>query len=237
MIKSTKQQERTRYRTEPNSNRISKEVGAANRISGFYEEQQRRVRMTQQPNRPQQGDVDVDSQELNIKRQLRGLNQKTATKQKGASITASEERINVANKSEIRRAPRTVAKTGVIPRVRKVAQPGIRQSTVTRHGEPDPGIARQKNRPQLLRRVTPSSATVPTTRRKRSKSLDWSCPPMMLYFSLLMGVGNVSIHGLDLLIAWPFHQASVMYDVVFLICGAILAGMSWHTYKAREKYR
>jgi hypothetical protein len=35
----------------------------------------------------------------------------------------------------------------------------------------------------------------------------------------------------DMVIGWPFGQASILMDVVFVICAAGLGYMSWATYK------
>lgn len=41
----------------------------------------------------------------------------------------------------------------------------------------------------------------------------------------------VLMFGLDLAIKIPFGRASVMMDVMLLLCGAALAYMSWTTYR------
>jgi len=37
--------------------------------------------------------------------------------------------------------------------------------------------------------------------------------------------------GLDLATGWPFHRYSLLMDVAYLICGALLMYLSWNTYR------
>lgn len=110
---------------------------------------------------------------------------------------------------------------------------GPRKATATVIPRPD--VSWQKKN---VTAVQPFGQTViaATCPQKRARRIDWSIPAIMIYFSLVMGVVIVLLHGLDILVGWPFHQASIMYDVVFLACGAILAGMSWHTYQERVRF-
>jgi hypothetical protein len=41
----------------------------------------------------------------------------------------------------------------------------------------------------------------------------------------------VLMFGLDLAIQIPFGRASAMMDIMLLVCGAMLAYMSWSTYR------
>jgi len=41
----------------------------------------------------------------------------------------------------------------------------------------------------------------------------------------------VLLFGLDLAIQWPFHRYSLLMDVTYCICGALLMYLSWHTYR------
>ncbi len=56
-------------------------------------------------------------------------------------------------------------------------------------------------------------------------------PKYLTYFGLasagLIGV----IFLLDLILGWPFKGASLLMDVIFIVCAAVLAFLSWTTMK------
>lgn len=41
----------------------------------------------------------------------------------------------------------------------------------------------------------------------------------------------ILLFGLDLATEWPFHRYSLLMDVGYCICGALLVFLSWHTYR------
>lgn len=73
-------------------------------------------------------------------------------------------------------------------------------------------------------------------RRTRSRGIAWAAPAIMVYFSFLVGTVVLVLHGLDLAIGWPFHQASLIYDIVSLIGGTTLAYLSWRVYREYKKH-
>jgi hypothetical protein len=88
-------------------------------------------------------------------------------------------------------------------------------------------IARQGRRP-----ATSAPAIEPV--RQRDSGFDISLEKFFVFFGFLVGASVVLMCALDLIVAVPFSQASMVFDLGFLVSGSILLYLSWD---AREGCR
>ena len=214
MTTSTQQHERTQTYKTGNHTAQTNGNANSNRVGGFFEDRERRhVEHLRQDRRAKaRPEFQASQQSVSSK-----LGKSSVAKQPQSADL--EKRVSVPKSKRIRHP---------------LNGPKVREPS-TRTGN---GLQLQPKRRRVSQKINQRrDIKVVARKRRRPRPIDWSGPALMVYFSFMMGVASVLLHGLDLLIAWPFHQASIMYDIVFLICGAILAGMSWHTHKEREKYR
>lgn len=65
----------------------------------------------------------------------------------------------------------------------------------------------------------------------------WNLPYLMTAFAMTIALVTVFFHGIDLLFAWPFHRASVMYDSTALVCGLVFAMMCISVYGELQKLK
>jgi len=56
-------------------------------------------------------------------------------------------------------------------------------------------------------------------------------PKALSITGMVVAVLLLLIFGLDLGLGFPFKKSSAMMDIGFLVCSAILAYMSWSTYR------
>jgi hypothetical protein len=56
-------------------------------------------------------------------------------------------------------------------------------------------------------------------------------PKALSITGMVVAVLLLLIFGLDLGLGFPFKKSSMMMDIGFLVCSAILAYMSWSTYR------
>ena len=232
MIMSTQQKERPKQRKSVSSASASSSTTEnkppSNRLNGFYEDQERKrvkgVRTGQITSRTASTSPPGSESPKLTRRRIR----------KAVSTDVVEK----ASKTPTGHSKSETRNRAVVPRVkRSVPKPERQSAKIKRQGNLVDGQPLQRRRQALRSNPKPTRVAKPKPQRLRSRSWDWSGPALMVYFSFMMGIASVILHGLDLLIAWPFHQAAISYDIVFLICGAVLAAMSWHTYKERERYR
>lgn len=54
-------------------------------------------------------------------------------------------------------------------------------------------------------------------------------PKYLTYFGLASAGLIATIFLVDLALGWPFKRASIVMDVVFILCAAVLAFISWTT--------
>ena len=59
----------------------------------------------------------------------------------------------------------------------------------------------------------------------------WNAAYTLTAFSIFVAVLTVGIHGLDLLIGWPYHSLSIAYNSVATVCGLVVTGMAMSVYK------
>ena len=57
----------------------------------------------------------------------------------------------------------------------------------------------------------------------------------MTAFAFAIAFSTALLHGADLLIEWPFHGASKMYDAVAAICSLVISIMCWPVYRELPK--
>ena len=53
-------------------------------------------------------------------------------------------------------------------------------------------------------------------------------------FGFAVAITLVLLFGIDLITGWPFHQASKAYDIANIVCGMVLAYLSWDTCKGLQ---
>jgi threonine/homoserine/homoserine lactone efflux protein len=56
-------------------------------------------------------------------------------------------------------------------------------------------------------------------------------PKALTICGMTVAVLIVLMFGFDLAFGMPFQKASMMMDIVFLICAAVLAYLSWSAYR------
>ena len=82
------------------------------------------------------------------------------------------------------------------------------------------GVARQHSSP------TPSVPTV-EPRHQKDSSPNITLERIFLLSGFLTGTALIVMSALDLIVNIPFYGASVLFDIGFLISGAILLYLSW----------
>ncbi len=56
-------------------------------------------------------------------------------------------------------------------------------------------------------------------------------PKALTISGMTVAVLIILLFGFDLAFGQPFSKASIAMDIIFLICAAVLAYMSWSTYR------
>ena len=56
-------------------------------------------------------------------------------------------------------------------------------------------------------------------------------PKMLTIAGMSVAALLLFMFGLDLAAGFPFRKASIVMDVLFLVCAAMLGYMSWSTYR------
>jgi hypothetical protein len=63
----------------------------------------------------------------------------------------------------------------------------------------------------------------------------WTHPYLMTTFAFTIAISTVLLHGTDLLIEWPFHGVSKVYDAIAGVCALGIAIMCWPVYQDLPK--
>jgi len=84
-----------------------------------------------------------------------------------------------------------------------------------------------------LRRRSETATTAPPSRQQsyRSNRSVFSVEKALTITGFVIAGVLILLFGLDLAIQWPFHRYSLLMDVGFCICSALLMYLSWHTYR------
>lgn len=93
-----------------------------------------------------------------------------------------------------------------------------------------------KVQPKFTQRLLEPKEIQSSKRKATSWHWHWSHPYLMTAFTFLIALTGVLLHGLDLLVDWPFHGASNFYDAVACVCGLVLIALCFSVYRELPTY-
>ncbi len=111
----------------------------------------------------------------------------------------------------------------------KIASPGYRVRNDRHRIAPLQGTTHANIRSNV------AQVRAATTQGTRPVAWQWSVPCVMTGTSLLTGAICAILFGVDLLMGWPFHRASLFLDAVFSFNGLILLVLGRCVYQELPK--
>ena len=128
---------------------------------------------------------------------------------------------NLKRQTNLKAEKSTRSQTISIPKKQEV------KNRRTKPNKPHPKVTQRK----LKRKEIRSSR-----RKATSWHWHWSHPYLMTAFTFLIALTVALLHGLDLLLEWPFHGASKLYDAAACVCGLVLTALCFLVYRELPKY-